>query len=182
VIPLSLSERLNVSPEEKAAAEDPETQHANCLPSTGPAPRSEVGLHSIPGYVPRSVRMAKARAAAPPSYSKMPRDVVAAASRRAGLLFHAFTSAPWRYNLGKCKRCYCYFVLKVKPSKTPYIRGMHCPACKSIASAGASAKARRVERELQLISLAAKVWSSWRPTPQFGERNEWVAKQVSSGL
>jgi hypothetical protein len=32
------------------------------------------------------------------------------------------------------------------------------------------------------MSLAAAVWHSWRPTPQFGERNEWVAKQVSSAL
>jgi hypothetical protein len=116
------------------------------------------------------------------AYSKMPEDIRAAAKIRAAGLFHALMVAPWRYQLAKCKRCYTYFTLNIRPSKTPYVRGMHCPACKSIASADASAKTKRAEREEQLLSMAAEVWPSWRPAPRFGERKVWVAKRVSTLL
>jgi hypothetical protein len=116
------------------------------------------------------------------THPNMPEDVVVAANLRAAILFHAFMKAPWRYRLGKCRRCQAYFVLKVNPSKSPYARGMHCSECKNVASADASGKTKRAEREQKLLSLAAGVWSSWRPTPQFGERNDWVAKQVSDLL
>ncbi len=112
------------------------------------------------------------------THPNMPEDVIAAANLRSIILFHAFMKAPWRYRLGKCRRCQAYFVLKVNPSKTPYVRGMHCSECKSPASAGASAKTKRAEREQQLLSLAADVWSSWHPTAEFGERNAWIAGRV----
>jgi hypothetical protein len=125
-------------------------------------------------------RREKRRDQTPATYThpNMPEDVIAAANLRAIILFHALMKAPWRYRLGKCKRCQTYFVLKVNPSKTPYVRGMHCSECKSPASAGASAKTKRAEREQQLLSLAADVWSSWHPTEQFGERNAWIAGKV----
>jgi hypothetical protein len=116
------------------------------------------------------------------AHPNMPEDVITAATLRAVVIFHAFMKAPWRYRLGKCKQCQNYFVLKVNPSKTPYVRGMHCSECKSPASAEASAKTKRADREQQLLSLAAGAWSAWRPTPQFGERNEWVAKQVNASF
>jgi hypothetical protein len=129
----------------------------------------------------RERRKARLRGQTPatPTHPNMPEDVVGAANLRAAILFHALMKASWRYRLGKCQRCQNYFVLKVNPSKTPYVRGMHCPDCKSPASAGASAKTKRADREKRLLDLAASVWSSWRAAPQFGERNEWVAKQVS---
>jgi hypothetical protein len=106
----------------------------------------------------------------------------AAASLRAVIFFHAFMKAPWRYRLEKCKRCHNYFVLKVNPSKTPYVRGMHCSECMSPASAEASAKTKQAGREQQLLGLTAGVWFSWRPAPRFGERNEWVANRVNASL
>jgi hypothetical protein len=116
------------------------------------------------------------------THPNMPEDVVSAANLRAVVIFHAFMKASWRYRLGKCKRCQEYFVLKVNPSKLPYARGMHCPNCKNAASAEASAKAKRADREQKLLGLAADVWSSWRPAPQFSERNKWIAERVNQLL
>jgi hypothetical protein len=56
---------------------------------------------------------------------------------------------------------------------------MHCSDCKNIASAGASAKTKRAERESQLLALAAEVWPLWRQTSKVRDRNDWVAEQVS---
>jgi hypothetical protein len=123
----------------------------------------------------RTAKMSKL----PHSYTNMPRDVVKAARLRSACLFHALMEAPWRYKLGRCKRCYSYFVLKNKPASI-YVRGMHCPNCKNIASAGASAKTRRAEREAQILGFAVEVWSSWRRyLPPGKDRNKWIAEEVS---
>lgn len=112
----------------------------------------------------------------------MPEDAAKAANLWAAGIFHAFMEAPWRYRLGKCKRCHRYFVLKIQPSKKPYKRGMHCPECKSPASAKASGMTKRGAREELLMGLALDVWPLWRPEPRFGPRNEWVAKRVCDAL
>ena len=115
----------------------------------------------------------------PHSYTDMPRDVERAARLRAACLFHAFMEAPWRHKLGKCKRCHSYFVLRNKPAET-YVRGMHCSDCKNIASAGASAKTKRAERESRLLGLVPRLvllaspdQRSQRVDRRTGERLVW---------
>ena len=168
----NFAERLRVDPLEHIAKSGKDAQAKKHKVSTKRSPPSfEDQLFS--GL--RDYRERKARNI-PHSYTNMPRDVERAARLRAACLFHAFMEAPWRHKLGKCKRCHSYFVLKNKPAET-YVRGMHCSDCKSIASAGASAKSKRAERESRLLGLAADVWSLWRH--QTGDRNEWIAEQVS---
>lgn len=180
-LPFSLARKLTIKPDGEplkpftspfapARIQPPKTP----LPGTG-----EWVLDKVRGR-----RKAKLRDLTPAArtHPNMPEDVVEAANRRAGILFHAFMKATWRYRLGKCARCQAYFILKVNPSKKPYIRGMHCSDCKSPASAGASAKTKRADREQKLLNLAARVWSAWRPAPEFKERNQWVAEQVSDLL
>jgi hypothetical protein len=86
--------------------------------------------------------------------------------------------APWRYRLGRCKRCLIYFVLKANPSKTPYLRGMHCEKCRNRASADASGKSKRAKRENELLELAVQAYAAWHLSFR-KDRNQWVAEKVS---
>ncbi len=167
----TIAERLYVDPTEHIAAANSSTEK---LPTSIKYPVGSFEHRLFSGL--REYRKAKGRNV-PRSYTNMPRNVAHAARLRAACLFHAFMEAPWRHKLGNCKRCHSYFVLRNKPAGT-YVRGMHCSDCKNIASAGASAKTKRAERESRLLGLATDVWPSWRH--QGEDRNKWIAEQVSS--
>jgi hypothetical protein len=173
--PKTLSERLCVSAAEKAAASAAIAQ---------PKPRTNTGPRAIKKKTAIQAVFARLSSkGALTTYRKLPFDVDRAAQIRAAGIFYALMESPWRYRLGRCKRCNDYFVLKVNPSRTPYVRGMHCPDCKNTASASASAKSRRQEREADLIALAVIAWQACDRVPCKGkERNECVAELVSEAL
>jgi len=94
--------------------------------------------------------------------------------------FLCLLDSPNRERLSKCDQCGTYFVRARAPKKDmPIFRGSYCENCKGSGGARRTAETRE-RRKQEQIEWAADAWARWKPTNRYGQRSDWVVRQVNA--
>jgi len=93
--------------------------------------------------------------------------------------FKELLDTPGAHRVGRCNnpKCRRYYVRR-RLRKAEIKRGTYCGNCTAAGSVERMKRSREARKQ-RLVSLAADRWDDWKQTRRYGEKADWVARQMN---